>query len=423
VSKPGGPDDLLPEDRARRPRTLAEVLGNPHALPIADRALYTSALMIPTILLFAALMNTSSGWPYLPGEAPAAGVRMLGALSLLVLVPWVALAGLAAWARHRGPDRAVLMHATIQLYALTCGLFTSVTGPFDSPGWILFLGGAIVGFLQFERRAVFAGVAVFFLIVVGGAVAIRSGVAELDVFLNYLAGTHGQGYAAIARQALLSISFSTGTLALVSYIIDRWRERELKLEQLSRTDALTGLTNRRRFLELCEHELGRARRYGSSFAVVLVDLDHFKKVNDTRGHLAGDRTLAAVAQVLAQSLRDVDTAARYGGEEFALLLPDTDAAGAAEVANRCLRRIAKTPIDAGEGPSLTVTASMGVAAFPDASVARIEDLLRRADEALYRAKEEGRNRVVVAEPMKRASTEQSGPVAIGVPPSVSGRSR
>jgi diguanylate cyclase (GGDEF)-like protein len=401
------------EDERSRPRTLAEVLGNPHALPLADRALYTSALMIPTILLFAALMGTSSGWPYLPGEAPVEGVRMLGALSLLVLVPWTTLAGVALWVRRRpGPERRLLMHATVQLYALTCGLFTTVTGPFDSPGWILFIGGAIVGFVQFERRAVFAGVGVFFLIVVGGAVAIHSGVADLDAILHYLSGTHGQGYAAIARQALLSVTFSLGTLGLVSYSIDRGRERELKLERLSRTDALTGLTNRRRFLEVCEAELGRARRYGTHLSVVIVDLDHFKNVNDTRGHLAGDRTLAAVARVLAQTLRDVDTAARYGGEEFALLLPETDAAGAEEVATRCLRRIAKTPLDAGEGPSLHITASMGVATFPDAAVARIEDLLRRADEALYRAKEGGRNQVVVAEPTRRAATEASGPVVV-----------
>ena len=146
-------------------------------------------------------------------------------------------------------------------------------------------------------------------------------------------------------------------------------------------------------------------------------------MNDTRGHLAGDRTLAAVAGVLAHSLRDVDTAARYGGEEFAVLLPDTDAAGAAEVATRCLRRIAKTPFDAGEGPSLSVTASMGVAAFPDAAVARIEDLLRRADEALYRAKEGGRNQVVVAEPTRRSITEQSGPVLLPPEAKVTERSR
>jgi diguanylate cyclase (GGDEF)-like protein len=419
VSQEGVPESPA-DERVRRPRSLAEVLGNPHALPLADRALYTSLLMIPTILLFAALMGTASGWPYLPGES-SPGVRTLGALSLIVLIPWTALAGWSLWARRHGPDRRGLMHATVQLYALTCGLFTTVIGPFDSPGWILFLGGATVGFVQFERRAVFAGVVVFFALVVGGAVVIHSGAGDLDMLLRYLSGTHGQGYAAIARQALLSISFSTGTLLLVSYIIDRWREREQRLEQLSRTDALTGLTNRRRFLELCEQEMGRARRYGTGFAVVLVDLDHFKAVNDTRGHLAGDRTLAVVAQVLQKSLRDLDTAARYGGEEFALLLPGTDSAGAAEVASRCLRRIAKQPIDAGEGPSLHVTASMGVAAHPDAAVGRIEDLLRRADGALYRAKEEGRNRVIVAEPSRRATTEQSGPVL--APPGVSGRAR
>jgi diguanylate cyclase (GGDEF)-like protein len=407
----GGGGEQNPYERVTKPRSLADILGNPQALSLADRTLYSAGFMIPAILVFAALMNTSSGWPYLPGEAPVEGAHTLGALSLIVLLPWVALAGLAAWARRRTPERRSLMHATVQLYALTTGLFTSVTGAFDSIGWILFLGGAIVGLVLFERTTVFVGIAVFFVVVVGGAVAIRSGVGGLDQFFQYLSGTHGQGYAAIARQALLSIAFSVGTLGLVSHIIDRWRERERVLEQLSRTDALTGLTNRRRFLELCEREMVRARRYGTHVAVVIIDLDHFKSVNDTRGHLAGDRALTAIARVLSQTLRDVDTAARYGGEEFALLLPDTDAAGAGEVANRCLRRIAKAPIDVGEGPSLSLTASMGVAAFPDYSVVRVEDLLRRADGALYQAKEGGRNRVVIAEPTARAATEASGPVA------------
>ncbi len=403
------------EDEARdaSPRTLAELLGNPQALSMTDRTLFSAAFMLPSILLFAALMNTSSGWPYLPGETPPEGTRVLGALSLLVLAPWLVLAAAALWARKRAPDRRIFMHVTVILYAITCGLFTSVTGPFDSPGWILFLGGAIVGFLLFERRMVFVGAALFFTIVVGGALAIHAGFASLDVLLKYIAGTHGQGPQAIARQALLSGSFSALTLLLASHIIDRWREREQKLELLSRTDALTGLTNRRRFLELCEQEMLRARRYGSRLAVVLVDLDHFKKINDHRGHLAGDRALAAVARTLRAAVRDVDTAARYGGEEFGILLPDTDAAGAAELATRCLRRIATSLIDVGEGPSLSITASMGVAGFPDAAVVRVEDLLRRADEALYRAKEAGRNRVAVAEAVRRAPTEKSGPVIGG----------
>jgi len=176
-------------------------------------------------------------------------------------------------------------------------------------------------------------------------------------------------------------------------------QRELKrayadLERLARTDPLTGLANRRRFMEELEQEVERSERYGRPLALVALDLDRFKSVNDTHGHAAGDDVLREAAQALRSVCRDVDLAARMGGEEFSLLLPETDIAGARIVAERLREHIAGAAHRSPAGQVFRVTASLGVAtARPGASG---EALLQAADEALYRAKDAGRNRVALA---------------------------
>jgi diguanylate cyclase (GGDEF)-like protein len=180
----------------------------------------------------------------------------------------------------------------------------------------------------------------------------------------------------------------------IKQLQDELRDKNLRLEAINRTDELTGLTNRRHFMELAKHELSRARRHLAPLAVVMIDADHFKKINDGLGHLAGDRVLASIGKALHSGIRDYDIAARYGGEEFALLLPQTSGEDARVVAERCRNTIASTTL-AYQNRALRVTVSAGVAALPEAKASSIEDLVRLADEALYRAKAGGRNRVVV----------------------------
>ncbi len=176
-------------------------------------------------------------------------------------------------------------------------------------------------------------------------------------------------------------------------------QRELQdalaeVERLARTDHLTGLANRRWFMEALEQEVERADRYGRPLSLVSLDLDHFKSVNDTHGHAAGDDVLREAAQALRSVCRDVDLAARLGGEELALLLPETDVAGARIVAERVRERIAGTAHRSPAGRSFRVTASLGVATAKPGST--VEALLQAADEALYRAKDAGRNQVALA---------------------------
>ena len=173
------------------------------------------------------------------------------------------------------------------------------------------------------------------------------------------------------------------------------------------TDELTGLFNHRRFQEVMTAEVERARRYGHELGLIMLDIDNFKSVNDTHGHLTGDNVLRAVARVLRQSSRDVDEPARYGGEEMAVALPLTDLEGAYQFAERVRGRIEalELPLPDGNG-TLRVTASFGVASLATADGASKSALVAAADGALYEAKRSGKNRTV------RATASTSSPRSV-----------
>lgn len=173
-------------------------------------------------------------------------------------------------------------------------------------------------------------------------------------------------------------------------MVAKLRAGHQELERLSATDPLTGLFNRRRMMEALDNEVRRSRRLKHTFAVLMADVDHFKRYNDAHGHPAGDAVLKQVAKVLREATRDVDVVARYGGEEFFALMPETEGEGAADVADRVRSRLAKEKMPGG-----TVTLSFGVAEFPAHGDVG-ETLIAIADAALYQAKREGRDRVVVA---------------------------
>jgi diguanylate cyclase (GGDEF)-like protein len=167
-----------------------------------------------------------------------------------------------------------------------------------------------------------------------------------------------------------------------------------RLAELSTTDALTGVPNRRAMDEHLSDEMARARRYGTPLAVVMLDLDHFKLLNDHYGHAAGDQVLKHVARILEGEKRRGDTIARYGGEEFVAILSHADGAAAQVWAERVRARLGATAVELA-GDIVNVTASFGVAAAVGEAIPDGEILLETADRALYEAKERGRNRVVV----------------------------
>jgi diguanylate cyclase (GGDEF)-like protein len=173
------------------------------------------------------------------------------------------------------------------------------------------------------------------------------------------------------------------------------RNAQQELRKLAHTDSLTGLHNRRLFMNRMEEEIQRVQRYDSCLSVVMLDLDHFKQVNDGHGHDAGDRVLQAVADRLVLVKRASDVAARVGGEEFALLLPQTDHAGAMHLAQRLRSAIEAIDTVAVMGTRVTVTASFGLATVTG-NAGDPTTILKRADDALYQAKRGGRNQVCAA---------------------------
>jgi diguanylate cyclase (GGDEF)-like protein/PAS domain S-box-containing protein len=197
-----------------------------------------------------------------------------------------------------------------------------------------------------------------------------------------------------AVQPLYAADGSVQEIMVVGMDITARKAMEARLIELATADSLTGVANRRHFLEKAEAEMQRSARYGHPLSLVLIDLDHFKKVNDTRGHHVGDEALQHLCRVLGHILRDVDLLGRMGGEEFAVLLPETDLARASRVAERMRSALESAPV-VGAGDPLTITMSAGVAAYGP-GVADIDTLLQKADAAMYQAKAAGRNRVMAA---------------------------
>lgn len=218
-------------------------------------------------------------------------------------------------------------------------------------------------------------------------------------------------FAAVGSQILLPLSVAQGMAGLFSDYENAFKKEDISLfstlvsgissiyiaykaycqvQELSVTDALTGLFNRRKFFEELEREMERANRYGSKLSLIMLDIDHFKSVNDQYGHQAGDAVLRSLSKVLIANTRKTDVVARYGGEEFIILLTETGFQGAMDVAKRINEQVAREAVKTVAGP-VCATVSLGLASHEPGDIS--DSLLLRADNALYQAKNNGRNRV------------------------------
>lgn len=213
---------------------------------------------------------------------------------------------------------------------------------------------------------------------------------QLDSFLVKLKKRGGQEFWAEMSARIVELDGQRCSLVGLHDVTAQKRLEE-QLRALATRDSLTGAANRRHFVELAERERQRSLRSGSPLALCLLDADHFKDVNDRYGHVAGDHVLAALATSAQSQLRVADVLGRLGGEEFAILLPDTPLEGAEVLAERVREAVAAHRVPSGDAEEIAVTISVGVAELRDAE--SFESLLKRADRALYAAKDRGRNRV------------------------------
>lgn len=226
---------------------------------------------------------------------------------------------------------------------------------------------------------------------VRGGISISYDITELE----------SSNRASMAIAGLVVIVLTGAVLALIYLFVIRLmrelRDAHARISELATTDGLTGVMNRRTLFENFEAEFERARRHHRDLCVLMLDLDHFKRINDEHGHAAGDEVLKAVGKLLSTERRTNDLVGRYGGEEFSVILPETDAGGAFSKAELLRRLVEKLKVELPNGLIMGVTTSVGVAHMSRDITERPEQMLARADKALYLAKAKGRNVVMLAE--------------------------
>lgn len=192
------------------------------------------------------------------------------------------------------------------------------------------------------------------------------------------------------------VSFLASLVCSFGFVFMAKERADAANVRLAKQDALTGVANRRALMQALAQQLASAKRQRAPLSLLMLDIDHFKQVNDHYGHLAGDQVLRHVVAVVGQRLRAQDLLGRYGGEEFLLLLPGTDVAGAQQLAQQLCQAVMATPCS-WQGQAIAVTVSVGIAGITSGQSCDWETLLQATDKALYRAKDNGRNRVEVAD--------------------------
>lgn len=295
-------------------------------------------------------------------------------------------------------DSPLYEHLAANYYGLSHCYFAWLIGTLTLPTGIVLAGAPVLGFIFFNRTAVVGAfcnsmLALLVLTLLSAlgrlpyAPAVNRFVDEGGDLSSFWAGSY----------ILYSVPHLIFLFGLAYLVLRRWREREEEVRVMSRTDALTGLFNRRSIITQLKREQDRSVQQGLPMAVVMLDLDHFKQINDTWGHEAGDYVLIAAADILQKTVRQNDRVGRYGGEEFLLVLPGADVEGARRLAERCRQQVEALEVLLSDGRRVRVSASMGLYCNEHDRNASVDTMLRRADKALYAAKQRGRNRVVVAD--------------------------
>lgn len=335
-------------------------------------------------------------------DVAATNLLYMVMLSFIAGTVLIALLGLLLRRRH--PHLIFFQYLSALYYAMTLVLAGYFVGTMTFAAGVVLMGGPLFGFIVLNRRLVW--------------VAFLAALVLL-VALTYATAFGFLPYAPIIRPPLDAASnlfwmnsyyfFAAPHLFFILILVDQtlswWRKREDMIGILSRTDVLTGIHNRRSILDLLENECARTHRHGPPMCVVLLDLDHFKKINDSWGHPVGDRVLQQAAAMMRDSIRQYDAVGRYGGEEFMLLLPDTTLAGAESLVERCRENLAAISITSDTGEVFSISASFGLVCNEQCLAVSAETLIKAADDALYRAKEAGRNCVVaVSLPEKKTES-------------------
>ncbi|AXI01491.1 GGDEF domain-containing protein [Aquirhabdus parva] len=312
-------------------------------------------------------------------------------IQTILVVIGCGILGFGLVMRRRKPDAVFFQYLVLQFFSLSMIAMFYYVGPLSFSAGLFLLGAPVWGLILLDRKPVWwaTGIAVTALLGLGYAAAYNVFPhASLMIPPTDQAGRVFWMNSTVYFNALFFILI----LVMADQMLAWWHAREDNIRELSRTDALTGVHNRLSILDFLNHEVARTVRMNTPLSVVILDLDHFKRVNDDWGHPVGDLVLQRTAEVLQQNIRDIDALGRYGGEEFIIVLPGADHGEALNIIERCRIELARAEILTESNHSIRVTASFG---FVCVSGLQIEPhvLIKTADQALYAAKSNGRNRV------------------------------
>ncbi|MDO8415006.1 MAG: GGDEF domain-containing protein [Agitococcus sp.] len=362
-----------------------------------DKSIFVMLLLIPILGAYIASIIALQLMPNATLLVHLEPLHELLKIELGLLFGALVITGVGIYLRKRRPTTLWIQHLATQYYSLsliTCsyyiGTLTFCTG-------VVLLGAPVFGFILLNRRVVWGATIVSTIALLGLTYATAYG------WLPYAPAVIPPTNSATNLIWVNLIFFYTAPHFIViimfaDQILHYWRNREDTIRTLSRTDMLTSLLNRRSIMELLDMEVARTLRHGPPLTIVILDLDHFKRINDTWGHPTGDRVLKEAARILTTCIRKCDLVGRFGGEEFMIMLPDTTLAGAATLIERCRAILAETTILADNGDTIHISGSFGLASNENRLLLSTEAMIKLADEALYRAKAEGRNRLELALP-------------------------
>ncbi|MDP2166617.1 MAG: GGDEF domain-containing protein [Hydrogenophaga sp.] len=370
--------------------------------PIDRLILLGSLVMLAPVLFGVGLLLSMLLTPHFIDAAIGSFLLGLYALHTVLLGGYILL---ALRQRHQTSDWPAFENFVIGSFVLNVLVSSYATGTHFSQGMLLLsLGVNITSALANIRKILVAYFLVCVVMVIFAVIDFSGQFSPAPLFAAPPLKADG---APVLGWLVVQVAIVVALLAITRISIaavSRWVEREDLYREMSTIDGLTRLTNRSSFIARGQSELSRARRIPADVACVMVDLDHFKNINDTWGHHAGDKVLVEASAILMESARQYDEVGRYGGEEFAILLPNVSLEDAAMVAERVREKIANARIVV-DGQQIAVTASFGVACYPGPGIEDLNDLLKAADKALYEAKESGRNRVITAKPGTDSAAE------------------
>jgi len=370
--------------------------GSPFGWNARDRSLYvqflTALLMVIVTFSFAAL----DGWPFLL-ERPeaAAALRTTTMLAAGALVFWL---GFYVWTRRwyvrRGTKFSWLLFSTIAAHIITGTAVCYAIGPYTAASGLIMVAALLLGMVLLERRSFWIAVIGWFLSMFAMHFASKAG--ALPFHSLFEASLEPSNLAKVAAERAVAAALIYIPLAVVmDHLISVWRQDERSLYEAAQFDSLTGAYTRGFAMAVMDRAVCRAARGDAkALGVLMLDLDHFKRINDAHGHARGDLVLKQTTHAMQSTLRAGDIVGRFGGEEFVVLLPGADLEQAMSAAERCRAAVEKMTIP--DAPYLSVTASVGVAAFPDHGE-DLDELLKASDRAMYAAKANGRNRIETAQ--------------------------